>query len=40
MIVTEFGIVIEVSEEQSRKAQSPMIVTQSGRVIDGSEEQP
>ena len=40
MVVTEFGIVIEVSPVQSQKAASPMVVTELGIVIDVSPEQP
>ena len=40
MLVTESGIVMDVSAEQEEKAQSPMIVTESGIVIDTRLEQP
>ena len=40
MLVTLFGIVIEVSELQSPKAEPPMLVTPLGIVIEVSEVQP
>ena len=39
MLVTLLGIVIEVREEQSAKAPSPMLVTPLGIVIEVREEQ-
>ena len=40
MLVTLFGIVIDVSPEQPENAPPPMLVTPSGIVIDVSPEQP
>ena len=40
MLVTLLGIVIEVKEEQFKKASSPMLVTLLGIVIEIKEEQP
>ena len=40
MLVTPLGIVIEISEVQSQKAESPMVVTLFGIVIEVSELQP
>lgn len=40
MPLTELGMEIDVSEEQSEKANSPMLVTELGIVIDVSEEHP
>jgi hypothetical protein len=39
MLVTLSGIVIEVKEEQFRKALSPMLVTLLGIVMEVKEEQ-
>jgi len=39
MEVTEFGISIEVNEEQTENASSPIDVTESGIVIEVKEEQ-
>ena len=39
MLVTLLGIVIEVREEQSRKAVDPMLVTLLGIVTEVKEEQ-
>ena len=39
MLVTLFGIVIDVNPEQPRNAWLPMLVTLSGIVIDVSPEQ-
>ena len=39
MLVTLLGIVIEVREEQSRKAGDPMLVTLLGIVTEVKEEQ-
>ena len=40
MLVTESGIVIDVSPEQPENAEPSMLVTESGIVIDVSPEQP
>ena len=39
MLVIPFGIVMDVSEEQSSKAFFPILVKLSGRVIDVRAEQ-
>jgi len=39
MLVTLLGIVIEVKEEQSRKAPTPILVTLLGIVMEVKEEQ-
>ena len=39
MLVTELGMVIEVREEHSRNALSPMLVTELGMVMEVREEQ-
>jgi hypothetical protein len=39
MLVTLLGIVIEVREEQLKKAPSPMLFTLSGIVMEVREEQ-
>ena len=40
MLVTLFGITIDVSPEQPENASSPMLVTPSGMTSDVSPEQP
>ena len=40
MLVTEAGIVIDVSELQPENADESMLVTEAGIVIDVSERQP
>jgi hypothetical protein len=40
MLVTLFGMVMEVREKQSQKASNPMLVTLLGMVMEESEEQP
>ena len=40
MLVTELGMVMEVREEHSQNAASPMLVTELGMVIEVREEQP
>ena len=40
MLVTEFGMVTEVKQEQSKKVYSPMLVTKSGMVTEVKLEHP
>ena len=40
MLVTRYGIMIDVNPEQPENAELPMLVTLSGIVIDVSPEQP